>query len=119
MSFPRKVPLAKKKINYTLRNRLLGGGLAYAFGFGAVAMHYGFFDKVLFEEFKPGSEAEKQVRKTQLEDEESWIKWSFRLADSSSLKAKQMIHEHFVDKLPVGLQHYINDPRLDFNFCIS
>ena len=54
MSFPRKVPLAKKKINYKFRNRLLGGGLAYAFGFGAVAMHYGFFDKVLFEEFKPG-----------------------------------------------------------------
>ena len=109
MSFPRKVPIAKRKVNYKLRNRTLAAGMAYAVGFGVVSEYFGLFDKFVVDWER--DDAQTLVEKTQLEDEKSWGKWSMKMMDRSVEKSKRIINDTFVQSLPIGVQHYITDPK--------
>ena len=109
MSFPRKVPLAKRKINYSIRNRFLGAGCAYALGFGLMAEYRGWFNNLIID-YDP-DDAENTVHRTQIEDEKSWVIWGFKHVDRTTAKAKKVMDENFLKALPIGVQHFINDPK--------
>jgi len=109
MSFPRKVPLAKRKINYTVRNRFLGGSLAYAIGVGLAGEYFGWFNHLIIDYGQDDPAA--TVHRTQAEDERSWAVWSFKYIDRTTARAKTLIDENFIKGLPVGVQHFINDPK--------
>ena len=109
MSFPRKVPLAKRKINYTVRNRFLGGSLAYAIGVGLAGEYFGWFNHLIIDYGQ--DDAAATVHRTQAEDERSWAVWSFKYIDRTTARAKTLIDENFIKGLPVGVQHFINDPK--------
>ena len=109
MSFPRKVPLAKRKINYSLRNRILGAGCAYALGFGFIADHYGWFNHLIIDYGQ--DDPQLIIQRTQIEDERSWVVWGFKHIDRTTAKAKKVMDENFLKNLPVGVQHFINDPK--------
>ena len=51
------------------------------------------------------------VERTQKDDENSWRVWTQKHMDTSTAKSKKMLDENFVANLPVGMQHYINDPK--------
>ena len=109
MSFPRTVPLAKRKVNYKLRNRVLATGMAYTVGFGVVSQYFGLFDRFVVDWER--DEAQNLVEKTQLEDEKSWSKWSMKMLTRSAEKSKRLLNDTFVESLPIGMQNYINDPK--------
>lgn len=109
MSFPRRVPLAQRKVNYKVRNRFIGGGLAYTVGFYGVGEYLGWWDK--YELGIGRDNVETFVNRTQLEDEQSWVRWSFKLMNITQEKSKEIIDKKFVQNLPLGMQHYINDPK--------
>ena len=111
MSFPRKVPLAKRKVNYRLRNRVLGSGMAYTIGFGMACEYFGLFDKFVVDFEKVEGDAQGIVERTQVEDERSWAKWSMKMLDRSVEKSHRMMNDHFVENLPIGVKNFINDPK--------
>ena len=78
-------------------------------GFAGVGEYFGWWDRFLKANEKDG--AQLYVDQVQLEDEKSWIKWAFKGIDRSVATSKSMVDEHFVGSLPVGMQHYINDPK--------
>ena len=99
MSFPRIVPLAKRKVNYTLRNRVLGSGIAYTVGFGLACEYFGVFDKFVVDFSR--TDAQGLVEKSQMEDEKSWGQWSMTMLDRSVEKSHRMMNDPFVENLPV------------------
>ena len=109
MSFPRKVPIAKRKVNYKIRNRVLATGMAYTFGFGVISEYFGLFDNFVVDWER--DDAQNLVERTQVEDERSWAKWSMKMLDRSVEKSQRMMNDHFVGNLPVGVQNFINDPK--------
>ena len=109
MSFPRKVPLAKRKVNYKLRNRVLGSGIAYTIGFGMACEYFGLFDKYVVDFDK--ADPQGIVERTQVEDEKSWGKWSMKMLDRSVEKSRRIMNDNFVENLPIGVQNFINDPK--------
>jgi len=114
MSFPRVVPIAKRKVNYKIRNRVLATGMAYTIGFGAVSGYFGLFDKFVVNWER--DDALNLVEKTQVDDEKSWGKWSMKMMDRSVEKSRRIINDNFVENLPVGVQNYINDPKYQMDY---
>lgn len=111
MSFPRRVPLAKRKVDYTVRNRVLRAGMAYTVGTALVGEYFGWWDRFDLRDIHSGTEAELCVEQTQREDEKSWGRWGFRMLGRSQEMTKKFADEQFVANLPTGVQHYINDPK--------
>lgn len=109
MSFPRRVPLAKRKVNYKVRNRFIGAGLAYTVGVYGLGEYLGWWEK--YEVGLGRDDLETFVNRTQVEDEQSWLRWSFKLMDRSKEKSKEFVDKKFVQNLPLGMQHFINDPK--------
>lgn len=109
MSFPRKVPLAKRKVNYKLRNRVLGSGIVYTIGCGLAFEYFGLLDKYVVDINRP--DAQSLVERTQVEDEKTWQKWSMKMLDRSMEKSRRMMNDNFVESLPIGVQNFINDPK--------
>ena len=109
MSFPRKVPIAKRKVNYKLRNRVLATGMAYTFGFGVISEYFGLFDNFVVDWER--DDAQNLVERTQVEDEKSWGKLSMKMMDRTAEKSRRMLNDTFVENLPIGVKHYITDPK--------
>lgn len=114
MSFPRKVPVAQRKVNFKVRNKFLAGGMAYTVGMAAFAEYHGLFDSI--RDLSSG-EAQTLVQNVQLEDEKSWLRWSFKMMDKTAAKTKAVVEEQFLENLPTGVKHFLTDPRY-LNFMI-
>ena len=109
MSFPRRVPLAKRKVNYKIRNRFIGAGLGYTVGVYGLGELLGWWDK--YEIGLGRNNTETFVNRTQVDDERSWLMWSFKMVDRSQQKSKEIVDKQFIANLPIGMQNYINDPK--------
>ena len=55
----------------------------------------------------PGS----MIEKVQKEDEKMWSKWSMKMLDTSVEKSKRIMNDQFVENLPLGIKHLVQDPR--------
>ena len=108
MSFPRKVPVAQRKVNFKVRNRFLAGGMAYTIGMAGFAEYSGLFESI--RDLSSG-QAQTMVQNVQLEDEKSWVRWSFKMMDKTAAKTKAVVEEQFLETLPTGLKHFLMDPR--------
>ena len=51
------------------------------------------------------------VQDVQIEDEKSWMRWSFKMMDKTAAKTKSVVDEHFLETLPTGIKHFLTDPR--------
>ena len=109
MSFPRVVPIAKRKVDYKIRNRILRGGILYTVGFYGVGEYFGWFDKYLM--VKDSNKPEDLLEMVQKEDEKTWTKWSMKMVDTSVEKSKRIMNDKFIENLPLGIKHAIQDPR--------
>jgi len=106
MSFPRVVP-QKRKVNYTIRNRVNRGGVLYAIGFYGVGEYFGFFDKYKLSEDM--NNPADMVQMVQAEDEKSWGGWNAKMLASTVAKETQRQHKIFIENLPVGMQNFIKE----------
>jgi len=101
-------------VNYKLRNRFIGAGLAYSVGVYGLGEYMGWWDK--YEIGLGHDNVETFVNRTQVEDEQSWLRWSFKLMDRSQESSKAFVDKKFVQNLPLGMQHFINDPKYQMDY---
>jgi len=114
MSFPRVVPLAKRKVNKKIRSRILGAGIVYAVGVGVVGEVFGWWDKYDFFELRDTPEG--MVKKVQTEDEQMWKKLAVATLNITFEKTKRIMDDRFVEAMPVGMKYAIMDPRLQVGY---
>lgn len=111
MSFPRVVPIAQRKIDYKLRRRIMRGGILYSVGLAGVGEYLGWWDK-----YNCNIPGEDMLETVQMEDEKSWRAWTTRAMHVSSEKAQRIMNDRFVENLPLGVKHVVQDPRLQFGY---
>ena len=71
-------------------------------------VHPGWFNDVAVPVYP---EAQSMVQDVQVEDEKSWMRWSFKMMDKTAAKTKSVVDEHFLETLPTGIKHFLTDPR--------
>jgi len=114
MSFPRVVPIAKRKVDYKVRNRIMGTGMLYTVGFYGVGEYFGWWDQYVMD--KESNSPESMIEKVQKEDEKMWSKWSMKMLDTSVEKSKRIMNDQFVENLPLGIKHLVQDPRMQVGY---
>ena len=108
MSFPRVVPIAKRKIDYRIRNLFTRGAVVYAVGFFGVGEYFGWWNKYIMGQYDENNPADL-VERVQSEDEDTWFKWSGQLLNSKATDLHKTAQEKFAKHLPIGLQNIIKD----------
>ena len=106
MSFPRVVPIAQRKINNTIRRRIMRGAVLYSVGFAGVGEYLGWWDK-----YDYNISSDDMLESVQRDDEKSWKKLSMNLIQTSTEKGQRILNDQFVENLPLGVKHVVQDPR--------
>ena len=112
MSFPRRLPVANRKIDYRLRTRIMGGIMGYTMGCGLVGEYLGWWDNL--RPLNPNNPAD-QVIITQMEDSQTYqslgLKMNHTLRNTDDMKERST--QIFQNHMPVGLKAYINNDDWD------
>eukprot|EP00092_Neocalanus_flemingeri_P000733 GFUD01000777.1.p1 GENE.GFUD01000777.1~~GFUD01000777.1.p1 ORF type:complete len:178 (-),score=65.71 GFUD01000777.1:92-625(-) len=114
MSFPRVVPIAKRKVDYKVRNRIMGASMLYTVGFYGVGEYFGWWDKYILD--RENSSPEGIVKKVQEDDEKMWTKWSMKMLNTTVEKSRRIVNDQFLENMPLGMKHHVNDPRLQMGY---
>jgi len=108
MSFPRVVPIAKRKVDYRIRNLVTRGTVVYAVGFYGVGEYFGWWDNYNINRHDENNPADI-VDRVQSEDEQTWFNWSGKLLNSKASDLHKTAQERFARHMPIGLQNIIKD----------
>jgi len=108
MSFPRVVPIAKRKVDYRIRNLFTRGTVVYAVGFFGVGEYFGWWDGYNINRHDENDPADI-VARVQTEDEQTWFHWSGQLLNSKASDLHKAAQEKFARHMPIGLQNIIKD----------
>ena len=109
MSFPRVVPLAKRKINKRIRNLVLRGSIIYTVGVAGIGEYFGFWERLNIGLYD--NNEHQTFENLKEEDEKVARSLASRGFDKSINATRKFFDEAFVESLPMGIKHVIKDSR--------